>query len=414
MLLEKHPRQRKGLKSPELYTSKDLVKVQTLSRWIGSEPVNASPVHLYIDSEATLAVLAQRFPWHAIRHGLREWEWSGQSDVQGCADYCSKGFISWDGTANAADVPLAVRLERLAVHGWVAGREEGKAHEFSVDLSLDMSSNFTKRDNYYTCLLELANLFQRGLLSLATRMPNAYYSICLLAPEKNVAQNLSAHQYEFLLRRLVHSESFDLDEMPARKKQCCIVANVAAVFGPLPLVSAGSVGVASAPAESGGDRAESDADSDHVVALIPSAAPVAARSRSRCLQPSLLPAVAVAASPLQPSSLPADVAFETLVREASCPALPWTVNGARVKLEVCRNGTHGRQYARKMIKCQSGHLACYKNRNCNLVGGGGQREVLAYLKCWADAGALPERNSTRTHMAYRPKAEDYLQELPRL
>jgi hypothetical protein len=413
MILEKHPRQRKGLKSPELYTSKDLVKVQTLSRWLGSEPVNASPVHLYIDSAAELVVLAQRFPWHAIRYGLREWVWSVQSDVQGCADYCSKGFISWDGIVDAG-CPLAVRLERLAVQGWVAGREEGKAHELSLDLSLDMSTNFTKRDNYYTCLLDLSNLFQGGLLSLATRMPNAYYSICLLAPEKNVAQNLSAQQYEFLLRRLVHCESFDLSEMPARKKQRCIVANIAAVFGPLPLVCAGSVGVSSAPAESAGDPAESDADSDDVVALIPSAAPVAARSRSRCLQPSSLPAVAVAASSLQPSLLPADVAFETLVREASCLALPWTVNGAPVKLEVCRNGTHGRQYARKMIKCQSGHPGCYKNRNCNLVGAGGQSEVLAYLKCWADSGAHPERNSTRTHMAYRPKAEEYLQALPGL
>ena len=198
------------------------------------------------------------------------------------------------------------------------------------------------------------------------------------------------------------------------KKQCCIVANVAAVFGPLPLGSAGSVGVAIAPVESGADLPESDADSDLAVALIPSAAPVAARSRSRCLQPSSLPAVAVAASSSMAPSVPTNAAFETLVREASDPTLPWTVNGSRVKLEVCRNGTHGRQYARKMIKCQSGHPGCYKNRNCNLVGGGGQREVLAYLKCWADAGALPERNSTRTHMAYRPQAEEYLQELPRL
>ena len=304
MILEKRPRQRKGLKSPELYTSKDLVKIQTLSRWIGSDPVNASTVHIYIDSEATLVVLPKRFPWHALRHGLHEWEWSGQSDVQGCADYRSTGFISWDGIANAADVPLAVRLERLAVHGWVAGREEGKAHELPVELSLDTFSNFAKRENYYSCLLEITDMFQRGILSLATRMPNAYYSICLLAPEKNVAQNLSAQQYEFLLRRLTHGESFDLDEMPARKKQCCIVANVAAVFGPLPLGSAGSVGVAIAPVESGADLPESDADSDHVVALIPSAAPVAARSRSRCLQPSSLPAVAAAASSsMAPSKL---------------------------------------------------------------------------------------------------------------
>ncbi len=96
--------------------------------------------------------------------------------------------------------------------------------------------------------------------------------------------------------------------------------------------------------------------------------------------------------------------YLALLAAAQDPSLPTSVGGEPITLSTHR-GPKRKWYVRKHIVCRvPGHEQCSKFRNCNLTAEGDQRQVVAYLACWLEAGPLFE--SRTEHMAFKPsKAE---------
>jgi hypothetical protein len=90
-------------------------------------------------------------------------------------------------------------------------------------------------------------------------------------------------------------------------------------------------------------------------------------------------------------------AFRALARAASDPALPTSLSGKLVRLDLFEHPRDGVGYVRQDVPCASGHPAC-------LTVAGDQREIPAYLLAWQRLGVTPACPDRVAHVRSRPTA----------
>lgn len=195
--------------------------VQFFCKWV---PGCRSTVmwEIFAHGEPCVVDLCDMCGWSAWRHALRCWELGGTADVQGCITIQNGAFVRWPGETALESLPTLLRLERLRLAGWQAGRGRGELHVLGKDdRTFYGGMSLAKRPSYLSCLLSLPGLFVGGFAELYPDQDEAYYRAVLKLEggwRAHVRPNLRVTDYKELVR-LFEVGDFDALTVVGRDKR---------------------------------------------------------------------------------------------------------------------------------------------------------------------------------------------------
>jgi hypothetical protein len=285
-------------------------------------------------------------------------------------------------------------LERLALDGWVGGRQAAEAHEDPLDKRMCLWKGFAKAPAYLLCLVRWQHLWAKGLRSFPSGQHNAFY-LALLSSADPAAllPGQAVAKYEEIIvgsgplqplgpltRPLADApRGFALDDFEAEPQAVAFCG--LAILPPAPLTPASQ---SSAPDGDGSDFADEPETVVFLPAVVAAEEPV---NRER----------AAAARVLAEADR-----LQELWRSL---ALPSMVEGVALRLEVQPYPSRGPCYIRRRVTCRNAAHGptCGRSRNVTFVSAFGQREVVAYLAAWLRGSFDVVRGASRaSHVAFKP------------
>lgn len=287
------------------------------------------------------------------------------------------------------DVPVLVLLQGLKGSGWEE-RPAPPAHNMSTPKHFG-TANYVMRRHYLQCLLSLASLVERGLVSLPSGQSPAYYKSVLTCQDLAA---LSAEPGTSSTRpRAAVQDGDSMDEDVV----------VRAPRGAPQLREA--LGQCAGGAVSAGRRGHLDRSLD---------VPQCPRQPRGVAAPGMPGRVSSSSSSSSSKGSGDDVDSDDVVAPAPVGhALPYLPSPYRITLDVRRSPGEPGHYRRLCIQCPAsgtGHYhpgrLCKRYRNmgpaqCSRYG---EREPELFLLAWADAHArFPDRAQ---HVAFQPTVAD--------
>ena len=351
--------------------------LERLGEW---SPVGTRTSAALFPSEApTVCDLLDFAPFLAWRESLFEWSASNPSDVAGCFDFARRdphvaAQALEDG--DVATMPPLLVWEHLARGGWRSGREPSEPHD-GVDVkTLCLRDGLVRTVPYARCVLALPSLLARGLVELPCRASAGYYRAILAATDPGsilVGQRAGYYAERMGQQRLQGVPLAALDDLEVEVEPL-------PPGPPLPLPPPSAPGLASLSVE------------------VPEVAAIGADGEVVELAPA--PPAALWAPP---AHLPAE--WQAIAQQFQDFTLPSVVEGIRVGIG-CHAPIGGQTYIRRVIRCPF-HDDCVRRRNCSLGSRFGQREILAFLGAWIEAGSRwgSRSEGKRAHMSFEPTAQ---------
>ena len=106
-------------------------------------------------------------PWAFWRYSLRSWTFDGPAFLAGALLVSRGDFVEMP-VDNVKNLPLVSKLERLAILGWGGTHGSHEKHlPDTHDLRLSFWPGWDQSPMYFSCLLDLDSLFQKGLQFIA-------------------------------------------------------------------------------------------------------------------------------------------------------------------------------------------------------------------------------------------------------